>query len=90
MIAGNEKDGRVRAGARLKRPCQPLPEIWAGIRIIEDITNAEDRVYGVAPRDVEDSANYIHAGARQLLLALLRKRRKAPSENCSSLSERPN
>jgi hypothetical protein len=63
MIAGNEKDGRVRAGVRLERPCQPLPEIWAGIRIVEDITNAEDRIYGVAPRDVQDSANYIHARA---------------------------
>jgi hypothetical protein len=62
MIAGNEKDGRVRAGVRLERPCQPLPEIWAGIRIVEDITNAEDRIDGVAPRDVQNSTNYIHAG----------------------------
>ena len=63
MIAGDQKDGRVRACVRLERPCQPLPKIWTGIRIVEDITNAEDRIYGVAPRDVQDSANYIHARA---------------------------
>jgi hypothetical protein len=63
MIAGNEKDGRVRAGVRLERPCQPFPEIWAGIRIVEDITNAEDCIYSIPARNVEDSPNHIHTGA---------------------------
>jgi hypothetical protein len=80
MIAGNEKNRRVLVAASLERFRQALPEIRAGIRIVKDIANAEDCIYGVPARDVEDSPNYIHTGARQLLLPLFRERRKTSSE----------
>jgi hypothetical protein len=63
VIARNEKDRRVPIAATLERFCQALPEIRARIRVIEDITNAEDCIYSIPARDVEDSPNYIHAGA---------------------------
>jgi hypothetical protein len=63
VIARNEKHRRVLVASPLERFCQALPEIRAGIRIVEDITNAEDRIYSIPARDVEDSPNYIHAGA---------------------------
>jgi hypothetical protein len=80
MIAGNEEYRRVLVAAPLERFSQPLPEILAGIRIVEDIANAEDCIYCVPAPDIEDSANYIHTGARQLLLPLIRERRKPSSE----------
>jgi hypothetical protein len=63
VIARNEKDRRVLFTASLKRFCQALPEIRAGIRIVEDVANAEDCIYSIPACDVEDSPNYIHAGA---------------------------
>jgi cytidylate kinase len=63
VITWNQKDRRVLFAAPLKRFCQALPEIRARIRIVEDVANAEDRIYCIPARDVEDSPNYIHAGA---------------------------
>jgi cytidylate kinase len=63
VIARNEKDGRVVFAAPLKCFCQALPEIRAGIRIVENVANAEDCIYSIPARDVEDSPNYIHTGA---------------------------
>jgi hypothetical protein len=63
VIARNEKDRRVLVAAPLERFCQALPEIRAGIRIVEEITNAEDCIYSIPARNVEDSPNHIHTGA---------------------------
>jgi hypothetical protein len=64
VIAWNEKNGRMLIAAPLKRFCQALPKIGTGIRIVEDVTHAEDSIYGVSSRYIEDSPHYIHAGAR--------------------------
>ena len=63
MVSGDEKDGRVLTASALEYFCQSLPEVRTGIRIVEDIAYAEDSIYGVAARDVEDSPNNVHAGA---------------------------
>jgi hypothetical protein len=63
VIAGDEKDWRVLIAAPLERFRQALPEVLARIRVVEEIASAEDRIYGVPARNVEDSPNHIHAGA---------------------------
>jgi hypothetical protein len=63
VITRNEKDRRVLLAAPLKRFCKALPEIRAGIRIVENVANAEDCIYSIPACDVEDSPNYIHSGA---------------------------
>jgi hypothetical protein len=63
VVSGNEKDGRVLTASALEHFGQALPENRAGIRIVEDIAYAEDGIYGVAARDLEDSSNNVDAGA---------------------------
>jgi hypothetical protein len=63
MVSWNEKDGRVLNASALEYFGQSLPEIRTGIGIVEDIAHAEDGIYSVAARDVEDSPNSVHAGA---------------------------
>ena len=63
MVSWNEKDRRVLNASALEYFCQSFPEIRTWIRIVEDIACAEDGIYGVAARYVEDSPNNVHAGA---------------------------
>jgi hypothetical protein len=63
VIAWNQNDRWVLIAAPLERFREAFPEIGAGIRIVEDIANAEDSIYRIPACDVEDSPNYIHAGA---------------------------
>jgi hypothetical protein len=52
VIAWNQKERRVRASMSLECFCKPLPEVYSWLRIVEDITDAEHRIYRVASRDV--------------------------------------
>jgi hypothetical protein len=53
----------VLIAAPLERFREAFPEIGTGIRIVEDIANAEDSIYRIPACDVEDPPNDIHACA---------------------------
>jgi hypothetical protein len=63
VIAGNQKDSWVLIATPLECFREAFPEIGTGIRIVEDIANAEDSIYRISACDVEDPPNDIHAGA---------------------------
>ena len=59
---------------------QPFPEVFARCWIVEQVTGAQDRIHAVTSAEVQNLVDYIHPGARELLLRFLRKRRKPPSQ----------
>ena len=60
--------------------CEPFPEVLARCWIVEQVTGAQDRIHAVTSTDVQNLVDYIHPGARELLLRFLRKRREPPSQ----------
>ena len=70
----------MRGSMHLKRPFKALPKIGGWFRIVEYITGTKNRMHSIPARDVEDSGDHIHPGARQLFLRLLRERGKASPE----------
>ena len=59
---------------------EPFPEVLARRRIVEQVAGAQHGVHAVAPADIENLADHVHPRARQLLLRLLRERRKPPPQ----------
>src|SRR2546426_1359782 len=63
MIAGNEEDWRMLGATFAESLCKLLPEIGLWLRIIEEITGAEDCIHRVASRNVKNSRDHVHTRA---------------------------
>ena len=60
VIAGYEEYRCMRGSVLLKRSCKAFPKIRLGLRIIEEVTGAQQSMHSVASRDVEDIRDHVH------------------------------
>src|SRR6266705_2805706 len=70
----------MRPGVIAEPPRQSLPEVLDGIRIVEKVSGAQQGVDAVSAPDIENPVNDLHSRSRELLLCLLGKGRKPPSQ----------
>src|ERR1700730_158339 len=90
VIARHQKNGGMETGLFAEGPGESLPKILGGGRVIEQIAGAQQGVYRVTRRDIEDRRDHFHPRARQLLLRLSgkegKRRPRCQSAVCKSLS----